>query len=83
MMGYERPVPNWWDTAQGRAAHVAEAEARGGREALAALADEWQWKAWIEVLKPTTGIPAIAHGQQVTDWLRARVGAASDGTDRC
>jgi len=24
MMGYERPVPNWWDTAEGRARHVSE-----------------------------------------------------------
>lgn len=64
------------------ATHVKEARAA----ALKETADTWQWGAWADVLKPPPpgGIPTLAHGQQVTDWLRARVvGAASDGTDRC
>lgn len=57
------------------AAREAAAEARGAERALRDLTHEWQFKGWADVVPDalnSTGIPALAVGQAVTDWLRAR-----------
>ncbi|HEX8489332.1 MAG TPA: hypothetical protein VF642_12360 [Propionibacteriaceae bacterium] len=57
---------------------VAEAERRGADRALRETADAWQFGGWTELtaVKVGAGIPALAYGQAVTDWLRARAAPA-------
>ena len=56
------------------AALVAEREAA----ALHAVADEWQRKAWVDVL-PKAGTGLMAVPQAVTDWLREKAREATPG----
>jgi hypothetical protein len=54
---------------------IESARARGYREALKDTADGWQFGGWTELTSvrvPAGGIPALAYGQVVSDWLRAR-----------
>jgi hypothetical protein len=56
------------------AALDAAAERRGRVAALRQVALSWQTGGWADVLipMPTQGIPSLAVGQVVTDWLGAR-----------
>jgi hypothetical protein len=60
-----------------RIALVAALESVAGvaaERAVSDVANAWQFKGWADVLipMPTEGIPALAVGQLVTEWLRAR-----------
>lgn len=58
---------------------AARAEQKGRQAALTEVTHAWQFKGWADALLPfpTVGLPALAVGQRVTEWLRAR--ATSEG----
>lgn len=73
-----------WDDAVARI--VADREERARAEALREAADAFQVNTWADVITPalkTNGIPALAVGQAVVDWLRARASSApTEGEQR-